>query len=108
MDNNKVSHVDDNVNTMIVDAIKEKFGKLARTTGSKHTFLGMDIEMVSKGKIAVSTPQHVDEAIEGLGDDGKGTAVNPAKSKLFFIEADLPRLTNEKKEQFHSVIAKVL
>lgn len=65
VDDNKVSHVDDKVNTKIVNAIEEHFGKLARTTGDKHTFLGMDVEMISKGKIAVSTPQHVTEAIEG-------------------------------------------
>ena len=58
-DDSKVSHVHDNVNMMIVDAIEKKFGKLARTTGSKHTFLRMDIEMVSKVKILVSTPQHI-------------------------------------------------
>lgn len=86
------------MNTMIVDAIEKKFGKLARTTGSKHTFLRMDLEMVSKGKISVSTPQHIEEAIKGLGKDVMGTAVNPAKSKLFYIEADLPKLAGEKKE----------
>ena len=50
VDDNKVSHINDDVNTMIVNEIEEKFGKLARTTGNKHTFLGMDIEMISKGK----------------------------------------------------------
>ena len=56
VDDNKVSHVSDDVNTSIVDAIEKHFGKLARTTGNKHTFLGMDVEMISKGKIAISTP----------------------------------------------------
>ena len=63
VDDNKVSHVSDEVNSMIEDTIEEHFGKLARTTGNKHTFLGMDVEMISKGKIAISKPQHVDEAI---------------------------------------------
>ena len=108
VDDNKVSHVDDKVNTKIVDAIEERFGKLARTTGSKHTFLKMDVEMISKGKIAISTPQHVNKAIEGLGEDVNGTAVNPAKSKLFTIDHESPKLTGSKKEIFHSVTAKVL
>ena len=98
IDNNKVSHINDKVNTMVVEAIEEKFGKLARTTGDKHTFLGMDVEMISKGKIAISTPQHVDEAIEGLGEEVSGTAVNPAKSKLFLINTESPKLTSAKKE----------
>ena len=37
-----------------------------------------------------------------------GTAVKPAKSKLFYIKAASPKLTGEKKEGFHSVTAKVL
>ena len=108
VDDNKVSRVSNKVNSMIVDAIEEHFGKLARTTGNKHTFLGMDVEMISKGKISVSTPQHVDEAIEGLGEEVHRTAVNPAKSKLFSVDHKSPKLTGDKKETFHSVTAKVL
>ena len=98
VDDNKVSHVNDDMNTMIIDAIEEKFGKLARTTGNKHTFLGMDVEMISRGKIAVSTPQHVDKAIKGLGEEVNGTAVNPAKRKLFYIDTKSPKLTGDKEE----------
>ena len=64
--------------------------------------------MVSKGKIAVSTPQHINEAIEGLGEEVKGTAVNPAKSKLFYIDDKSPRLSSAKKDIFHSITSKVL
>ena len=46
MDDNKVSHVDDDVIDMVVDEIEAKFGKLARNKGNKHTFLGMDIELL--------------------------------------------------------------
>ena len=108
VDDNKVLHINNEVNSMAVQAIKEKFGKLARTTGNKHTFLGMDVKMISKGKIAISTPQHIEEAIEGLGEEVNGTAVNPAKSKLFFINNESPKLTDDKKEVFHSITAKVL
>ena len=108
VDDNKVSHVNDEVNSMIVDAIEKHFGKLARTMGNKHTFLGMVIEMISKGKILVSTPQHVEEAIEGLGEEVHGTAVNPAKSKIFSVDHESPKLTGNKKETFHLVRAKVL
>ena len=108
VDDNKVSHVNDEVNSMVAQAIEKKFGKLARTTGDKHTFLGMDVKMISKGKIAISTPQHIEEVIEGLGEEVNGTAVNPAESKLFFIDNESPKLTNDKKEVFHSITAKVL
>ena len=38
MDDDKISHVDDNVNTTIVDIINKNFGKLLRTTCKKHMF----------------------------------------------------------------------
>jgi len=46
VDDNKLSHVYPAVNTMIIDAISEHFGKLVVTRGNKHTFLGMDLEML--------------------------------------------------------------
>lgn len=97
MDDNKVSHIDNDVNTAIVDAIEKHFGELARTTGNQHTFLRMDVEMTSKGKITISTPQHVNEAIERLGEEVKGTFVNPAKSKLFSVDPESPKLNDERK-----------
>ena len=56
VDDNKVSHMDDNVNSMIADKIKEKFEKLSRTTGKKHSSFGMDIKFIGGKKVAVSTP----------------------------------------------------
>ena len=50
----------------------------------------------------------MDEAIEGLGEEVSGTAVNPAKSKLFSFDHKSPKLTGDKKEMFHLVTAKVL
>ena len=93
---------------MIVDEIEKKFGKLACTTGNKHTFLGMEVEMVLKGKIAMNTPQHEEEAIDRLGKEVSGTVVNPSKSKLFIIDMKSSHLTGDRKECFHSVMAKIL
>ena len=43
LNNNIISHIDDNTNTTIVEIIDKKFGELDMTEGKKHTFLGMDI-----------------------------------------------------------------
>ena len=56
VDDNKFSHVDDNVNTTTVEIITKKFEKLARTTGKKHTFLGINIEFLGSGNVAITTP----------------------------------------------------
>ena len=43
VENNKVSHVDENFNSMIADNIKENIWKLSCTTVKKHKFLGLKI-----------------------------------------------------------------
>ena len=63
MDNNKVSHMYDNVYSMIADKIEETFGEISHTTGNNHTFLGTDIEFIGGKKVTVSTSHHVDEAL---------------------------------------------
>ena len=73
MNNNKISHMDDNVNSMIADNIEEKFGKLSHTTGKKHTLLGMDIEFIDGKKVTESTPHHIDEALEDFGETLKSS-----------------------------------
>jgi hypothetical protein len=108
VDDNKVSHVNDDVNTTVVNEIEKKFGKLARTTGTKHTFLGMDIEFVGDKKVAVGAPQHIDEAIEDFGEDLDEDAVNPAKSNLFTVNPDSVPLPENKADICHSVVAKLL
>ena len=108
VDDNKVSHLDDKVNDSIVDAIEKKFGKLARTTGKKHTFLGMDIEFIGDKKLSITTPQHIEEALEDFGEEIDADAVNPAKSKLFIISNDSEKLSEAKADIFHSITAKLL
>ena len=43
VDNNKVSHVDEEVNTKVVEKISEHFGSLTVSRGDKDKFLLMDI-----------------------------------------------------------------
>ena len=88
MYNNKVSHINDNVNSMISDNIEEIFGGLSCRTGKKHTSLGMDIDFMGGKKAAVSTPHHVDEALEYFGETLKVNLVNPATSQLFTITSE--------------------
>ena len=106
VNDNKVSHVDDNVIDMVVDKIEAKFGELTRNKGSKQTFLGMDIETLPDKKVAINTPQHIEEVISNLGEEIKGDVANPAKS--FFNVNTSCKLSEEKAELFHKLVAKLL
>ena len=43
VDDNKVSHVDEEVNTKMIETISEHFGNLTVSRGKKNKFLGMGI-----------------------------------------------------------------
>ena len=105
---NKVSHMDDNVNSIIADNIEENFGKLSRTTENKHIFLGVEINIIGRKKVAVSTPHHVDKDLEYFGEALKGNMINPATSQLFTITSETKYLGYEKKESYHWITAKTL
>jgi len=57
------------MNTMIIDDISEHFGKLVVTRGKKHTFLGMDLEMLDELRFAIGMKSYLEEAIELFGED---------------------------------------
>ena len=100
--------MDDNVNSTIDDKIEEKIGKLYRTTGKKHTFLGVDIKFIGRNKFAVSMSYYVEEDLEGFGETLKGNVMNPSTSQLFTITSEANEIYYEKKERYHSITAKIL
>ena len=55
--------MDDSVNSMIAKNIEENLGKISRTTGKKHTFLGMYIDFNVQKKVALDTPHNIGEAL---------------------------------------------
>ena len=85
VDNNKVSHTDDNVNSIIANKIEKKIGNLYHKTVKKRRLLGMEIEFIGGKKVAVSMPHHVDEALKYFGETLKGNVANPTTSQLFTI-----------------------
>jgi len=50
VDDNKVSHVEYDVVTEVLESIEKKFGKMSITRGKKHSFIGMDIDILEDKK----------------------------------------------------------
>ena len=93
---------------MIVEKIAEKFEKLSRTAGKKHTFLYMDIEFIGGKKFALTTLHQINEALKYFEETLKGNIVNPKKSQLFTINNETKYIDDEKKECHHSITANIL
>ena len=63
VDDNKISHVDKIAFTEVLKEMSGNFGDLTVSRGSKHDFVGMDIEIKNK-MVHISMKGQVEEAIE--------------------------------------------
>ena len=108
VDDAKISHVDADVVTDVIQQIEERFQKMTVTRGKQHTFLGMDITYTSVGTAEVSMRQYLEEAIVESGLAVKRKANSPARKDLFEVDQSAKRLTGDRADRFHSVAAKLL
>ena len=68
----------------------------------------MDIEYMENRKVKITLEDYIKERIDDFKDDVEGTATTPADKRLFVINEYSPRLSKEKHENFHSIVAKLL
>jgi hypothetical protein len=108
VDDTKISHVDSKVVDWLIEEIEKKHDKMTIYRGKKHTFLGMDIEFLDNGKLKILMKGYIEEGIDDFGEDVSRPAASPASKGLFDIDQNSPRLSPEKSDKFHSIVAKLL
>ena len=111
VDDCKISHVDKKVVDEILKKLEERFGEVTVTRGKKHTYIGMDIDFLSEGRVSIVMKDHLLECIEAFEATGESIdhfAVTPAAHNLFEIDATSPILSKEQSELYHHIVAKLL
>jgi hypothetical protein len=109
VDDNKISHVDKDVVTKILDDVKDHFGELVLSRGDKHTLLGMHITMNrEKKQVEIEMVDQLKEAIKLFGEEVDDRVTSPATKSLFLVNEKCEQLDEAKSEIFHSVVAKLL
>jgi hypothetical protein len=109
VDDNKLSHVESNVVTEILDKVKDHFGELVISRGDEHTLLGMHIKLNrEKKQVEIEMIDQLKEAIELFGEDVDERVTSPATKNLFVVDEKSEQLNDAKSEIFHSVVAKLL
>ena len=109
VDDNKLSHVEENVVTEILDKVKDHFGELVVSRGNEHTLLGMHITMNRKKKqVEIQMMDQLNEAIALFGEDVDDKVTSPATKNIFSVNEECEQLNEAKSEIFHSVVAKLL
>ena len=107
VDDNKVSHEDPEVVSKVIQTMKKHFGDLKVSRGKKHTFLGMNIEILDK-KIQIDMREQLQEAIGMFPGNTSMKVSSPASRYLFQVDDNAKQLDKRQSEIFHSVVAKLL
>jgi len=108
VDDNKISHADENVINDIINQLEKKFGKFTITRGNKHTFLGMNMHFLDDGRVSVEMKDQILEALDMFGEEVDMRVTSPAPRHLFDVDDNCEKLSSRKADIFHSVTAKLL
>jgi len=106
VDDLKLSHVDNREVTKMLDILKDKFDKLTITRGKRHTYLGINFNIVNK-KVHMEMQSYLKECIMSYGESITSAATSPATKGLMNVtESEL--LDNDRREKFHHIVQKML
>ena len=111
VDDLKISHVNPDVVTDILNKLEDKYrGKevpLTVSRGKIHDYLGMVIDYTTPGKVKFSMDQYIEEMLNELPEDMKGTTTSTTPASLR-PEREEVKLDSEVAEAFHHNVAKLL
>ena len=98
--------MDPKVVDKVIETIEEKFAKMPQTRGDEHNFLGMNIKFKYK-KVKFSMKKHIQKATDTFMDEITRNTASPATSYLFKTR-EAEKLSEEKSDNFHGVVAQLL
>jgi hypothetical protein len=107
----KISHVSEDVNTDIIKRINDEFGKEAPITitrGKVNDYLGMTLDHSEKCKVKIKMLDYVDKMLADLPAEMDGEAPSPAANHLLIVNDEQTKVEENKAELFHTYVAKTL
>jgi hypothetical protein len=108
VDDMKISHIDPNVVTEMIEKLESHFDKMTVTRGKEHCFLGMDITYNENRTAEIKMESHLQKAMDDFHGDVKNEAVTPHKKNLFEVDEHSESLAKEDADNFRSVTASLL
>jgi Reverse transcriptase (RNA-dependent DNA polymerase)/Zinc knuckle len=112
VDDLKISHVNADVVTNIINDLQTVFGveaPLTVTRGNVHDYLGMVIDYSITGKVKLTMYDYIKNILsEANIDTSKPCAITPAAAHLFDVNKNSTKLDKEDAEKFHHTVAQLL
>jgi hypothetical protein len=111
VDDLKISHINEKVNTLVIKLIDSEFGNeapLTVTRGKIHEYLGMTLDYTEKGKVETKMLDYLLRIFEDLPEEFAGEAASPAANHLFTVDHNQTKLDEKRAQFFHTYVAKTL
>ena len=109
VDDTKISHVDEAVIDDTIIMLEKDFGKMTVNKGSKHIFVGMNIELTDTGSVLIDMKDYLQECIKLYEQEDKVIKTpTPGGAALFDIDKSSKGLDSKRSEIFHHIVAKLL
>jgi hypothetical protein len=105
VDDLKISHVHEEVNTNIIKKINNEIGKeapLMITRGKIHDYLGVTLDYSDKGKVKIKMLDYVNNMLADLLAHMDGEAPSPTANHLFTVNDDQTKVGEKKAQLFHT------
>ena len=96
--------------TKIMNKLQVLYGKFGSLSyGDVHEYLGMKIKIDQKEKcVIIDMKEDLEKVISDFSEKIHGNASSPANKNLFKVKDESKKLNEEKSNEFHSTIAKLL
>ena len=108
MDDNKISHFDENRVSRVIEEIEAKFGKMSVTRGNEHVFWVMNIIFNKNSIIAIMLKDYLEESIDDFGEDIVSATTSQAQKGVFAVDEHSENLGNSKSGRLYSITANLL
>ena len=111
VDDPKISHVEAKVVEVVIMKLTSKFRKdspLGTSQLKVLKYLGMTIDYATKDKLKISMYKYIYKMLAELPSDMNGLAKTPAATHLFNVNPEAKKLSEEKGQLFHHLVAKLL
>ena len=100
-------HVDEKVVDDVILLMESEFGKMDVKKGDIHNFLGIGIEYLRDGRAKMEMTTNLKKAVEIFGEE-LTPVTTPAKNDLMGRDEKSPKVSEERRNIFHSVVMLIL
>jgi hypothetical protein len=101
-----ITSVDESMIESLAEGLRLRYGEITKSNGTTLNYLGMIIDFSHPGETRVTMKGFVDDMLKSSGVTGG--ARTPATEGLFESRATATLCTEQRRKDFHSIVAKML